>query len=116
MSVYVDDILIAGTDHEIKIVKDSIKRKFNIKDVSNVEFVIGIKFYKIRNGYILHQIRYIKDILFKYEINKLTPSKNLIPVENNKLKCIKLMKRNTEVPLRTYCILLSVPDLIFYLL
>ena len=76
LSVYVDNILIARTDHEIKIVKDSIKRKFNIKDISNVEFVIGIKFNKIENGYILHQIRYINDILFKYEINKLTPSKN----------------------------------------
>jgi len=73
LSVYVNDILITGTNHEIKIVKDSIKRKFNIKDIGNVEFVIGIKFNNIRNCYILHQIRYFNDILFKNEINKLTP-------------------------------------------
>ena len=42
MSVYVDDILIAGTLTEINSVKESIKRKFNIKDIGDVEFVIGI--------------------------------------------------------------------------
>ena len=115
LSVYVDDILIAGTDHEIKIVKDSIKRKFNIKDIGNVEFVIGIKFNKIRNGYILHQIRYINDILFKYEINKLTPSKNLIPVENNKLKCIKFneTKYRSAIGNLLYLAICTRPDILF---
>jgi len=42
LSVYVDDILIAGTLTEINSVKESIKRKFNIKDIGDVEFVIGI--------------------------------------------------------------------------
>jgi len=115
LSVYVDDILIAGTDHEIKIVKDSIKRKFNIKDIGNVEFVVGIKFNKIRNGYILHQIRYINDILFKYEINKLTPSKNLIPVENNKLKCIKFneTKYRSVIGNLLYLAICTRPDILF---
>jgi len=115
LSVYVDDILIAGTDHEIKIMKDSIKRKFNIKDIGNVEFVIGIKFNKIENGYILHQIRYINDILFKYEINKLTPSKNLIPVENNKLKCIKIneTKYRSAIGNLLYLAICTRPDILF---
>jgi len=60
LSVYVDDILIAGKENEINNVKKSIKEKFNIKDIGDVEFVIGIKFEKVQNGYILHQSRYFK--------------------------------------------------------
>jgi len=54
LSIYIDDILIAGTDQDINKVKYSIKEKFNIKDIGDVEFVIGIKFTKTLNGYILH--------------------------------------------------------------
>ena len=54
LSVYVNDILIAGTNQEINKVKQSIQRKFNIKDIGDVEFVIGIKFTKTLSAYILH--------------------------------------------------------------
>jgi len=53
-AIYVDVILIAGKDTEIEIIKNQIKRKFNIKDIGNVDFVIGIKFEKYKNGYFLH--------------------------------------------------------------
>jgi len=57
---------IAGTLAEINLVKESIKRKFNIKYIGDGEFVIDIKFNKIKDGYILHQSRYVNDILNKF--------------------------------------------------
>jgi len=86
LSVYVDDILIAGTNQEINKEKESIKRRFNIKDIGDVEFVIGIKFDKTPNGYILHQTRYLNDILNRYNTESLTPTRNLIPIESVELK------------------------------
>jgi len=58
--VYVDDILILGKKNEILDVKDQIKIIYKIKDIGKVDFVIGIKFEKQKNGNILHQKGYIK--------------------------------------------------------
>ena len=69
LAIYVDDFLIAGKDNEIEIVKHQIKKKFNFKDIGNVDFVIGIKFEKYKNGYFLHQKRYINDLLTKYNFD-----------------------------------------------
>jgi len=44
-----------------------IKNEFKIKEIGNVDFIIGIKFIKVTNGYFLHQKRYISDLLNKYD-------------------------------------------------
>jgi len=44
--VYVDDILIVGKSKEINNTKNRIKNKFKIKEIGDVDFVIGIKFIK----------------------------------------------------------------------
>jgi len=41
---YVDDILLIGKEKEIIYVKEQIKVYFNIKDIGDIDFVIGIKF------------------------------------------------------------------------
>ena len=50
IAVYVDDILLAGKEREIKYVKEQIKMHFNIKDIGDVDFIIGIKFEKCGDG------------------------------------------------------------------
>jgi len=39
LTVYVDHILIEGTSPEVEIEKRMIKDKFNIKDISEIDFV-----------------------------------------------------------------------------
>jgi len=53
-----------------------IKNEFKIKEIGNVDFIIGIKFIKVTNGYFLHQKRYISDLLNKYD--------NSYPCQDNK--------------------------------
>jgi len=115
LSVYVDDILIAGTNQEINKVKQSIQRKFNIKDIGDVEFVIGIKFTKTLNGYILHQGRYINDILNKFDINNLTPVKNLMPLVNPNLRTKKFneTKYRSAIGSLLYLAICTRPDILF---
>jgi len=115
LSVYVDDILIAGTSNEINIVKESIKQKFNIKDIGDVEFVIGIKFNKIIDGYILHQSRYINDILNKLSTNSCTITKSLIPIENSQLKTkiFNETKYRSAIGSLLYLGICTRPDILF---
>ena len=82
IGVYVDDILLIGKDYETHKIKNQIKKYFEIKDVGDVDFIIGIKFQKYHNGYILHQKRYTLNILDKFKKYNIFPSMNLKPSEN----------------------------------
>ena len=86
LAVYVDDILLSGNDEEVIYVKNQIKSNFNIKDIGNIDFLIGIKFEKCTDGYFIHQRGYIKEILNKYNLSNCTPVRNLRPIENTRLK------------------------------
>ena len=94
LGVYVDDILIAVKNCEIKNTKDNIKRKYKIKDISYVDFVISVKFIKNNNGYFLHQKRYIEEILKRLKVNNEKPLRNTQPSDNEELRKIKFNKTN----------------------
>jgi len=115
LAIYVDDILIAGKDNEIEIVKHQIKKKFNIKDIGNVDFVIGIKFEKYKNGYFLHQKRYINDLLTKYNFDYTKQVKTLKPLENEKLKKKKFDETTyrSAVGSLLYLAICTRPDILF---
>ena len=119
LSVYVDDILITGTLAKINSLNESIKRKFNIKDIGDVEFVIGIKFNKInkiKDGYILHQSRYVNDILNKFSTDSYTKTtKNLIPKENPQLRTKKFneTKYRSAIGSLLYLGICTRPDILF---
>ena len=86
LGVYVDDILILGYENEVRNIKILIKGIFNIKDIGEVDFVIGIKFEKCKEGYILHQKNYISTLLEKYSLTKSIPIRTPKPVENMSLR------------------------------
>jgi len=94
LGVYVDDILIAVKNCEIKNTKDNIKRKYKIKDISYVDFVISVKFIKNNNGYFLHQKRYIEEILKRLKVNNEKLLSNTQPINNEELRKIKFNKIN----------------------
>ena len=81
-----DDIVLAGNNKEIMNVKEHIKTFFHIKDIGNIDFVIGIKFEKCVDGYIMHQRQYIKDLINRFKLAESSPVKILKPVENIKLR------------------------------
>jgi len=60
IAMYVDDIILSGKEREIKYVKEQIKIYYNIKDIGDVNFIIGIKFEKRSDEYIIHQKQYKK--------------------------------------------------------
>jgi len=115
LAIYVDDILLAGNRIIVERTKELIKNKFKIKDIGNVNFIIGIKFIKHKAGYFINQTRYIKEIIEKFEMNNATPTKNLIPSENEELRKIKVdqTKYRSAIGNLLYLSICTRPDIIY---
>jgi len=115
LAVYVDDIIVAGTSEEVNKTKSLIKENFEATDVGEVDYIIGIKFVKCKDGYFIHQKKYLEDILNKFEINKFKPTSNMIPIENNILKSKKFnpTKYKQAIGSLLYLAISTRPDILF---
>jgi len=113
---YADDILITGTEEEITRTREFLKEKFQISDVGEANFIIGVKFEKCKDGYLLHQKKYTKDILKRFNIEKYIPLSNMIPVENEEMikKKKNIIQPDIEKQSDVYCISLFVQDPTYY--
>eukprot|EP00833_Pecoramyces_ruminatium_P012507 jgi/Orpsp1_1/1186539/evm.model.d7180000051327.1 len=115
LAVYVDDILIAGTTKIISNTKQLIKNKFKFKEIGNVDYIIGIKFTKCKNGYFLDQHRYIKELLTKFDIADYTPLRNMKPIEDEEARKIKIdqTKYRSVIGNLLYISICTRPDIIY---
>ncbi|KAH9720235.1 hypothetical protein KPL70_006028 [Citrus sinensis] len=65
--LYVDDMLIFGTDSEsIELTKLLLSSNFDMKDMGLADVILGIKILKNDNGIVLTQSHYIEKILKKF--------------------------------------------------
>lgn len=78
---YVDDILIASPNKEIisKITK-SLLKEFEVKDIGQVNYCLGIEFLCERNKITLCQRSFIKDLLERYGMADANPVKTPMDV------------------------------------
>jgi len=86
LMVYVDDILLTGKEKVIINNKEQIKINYNIKYIGEVNFVIGIKFEKQSDVYIIYQRGYLRELLNKFRLTNCTPVRNMKPLENKELR------------------------------
>ena len=75
LSLYVDDILLTGTDEEIKYVSNKLQNKYQISKYTNANKIIGINILKTDQGYKINQIDYIEKLIKKYNMKKTKPIK-----------------------------------------
>ena len=69
--LYVDDMIIASNDMKgIIETKRFLSSTFKMKDLGQVDTILGIKVTKNSGGYVLNQTHYIEKILSKF--NHLT--------------------------------------------
>ncbi|XP_019229585.1 PREDICTED: uncharacterized protein LOC109210598 [Nicotiana attenuata] len=74
LTVYVDDILLAGDDlTEIKSLKSFLDDQFKIKDLGSVHYFLGLEISKTppppSQGYIMSQHKYTNDLLAEFNCN-----------------------------------------------
>eukprot|EP00833_Pecoramyces_ruminatium_P015598 jgi/Orpsp1_1/1189630/evm.model.d7180000073350.1 len=86
LAMYVDDIMIAGKDKVINKFKEEIKNKFELSNIGPIDFIIGIKFVKCDDGYLIHQSQYVDKILDKFNIDKYKEVSNMIYDKNEELR------------------------------
>ncbi|GAU24164.1 hypothetical protein TSUD_83990 [Trifolium subterraneum] len=71
MCLYVDDLLITGSnDKYISEFKSDLKREFEMTDLGYMTYFLGIEFLRTDQGILMHQTRYAKEILKKFEMDK----------------------------------------------
>ena len=62
--IYVDDMIITGDDtEEIERLKGSLFQEFEMKDLGNLKYFLGIEVLRSEGGIFLRQKKYILDIL-----------------------------------------------------
>jgi hypothetical protein len=78
----VDDLLITGSKaSEIEAIKGKLKSEFEMTDLGELSFFLGMEFLKAKSGIVLHQKKYIGELLEKFEMNDCKVVNN--PSETN---------------------------------
>ncbi|KAH9716509.1 retrovirus-related pol polyprotein from transposon RE1 [Citrus sinensis] len=71
MLIYVDDIIITGSDNQgiEEVIKD-LDTSFALKDLRNLNFFLGIQVIRSQNSILLSQEKYVQDLLAKIEMTE----------------------------------------------
>ena len=77
--IWVDDIIIAGSNTLVKEVKESLMMRFKMKDLGLLSWFLGIQF-RCEAGYIeMNQNKYMERIFSKFKMSDCKPK--AIPCE-----------------------------------
>jgi hypothetical protein len=67
LAVYVDDICLFGDPSAIRTAIKDIQKGFDIRDLGSLTYCLGIQIDKSNTGTFVHQTKYIRDILKRFE-------------------------------------------------
>jgi Reverse transcriptase (RNA-dependent DNA polymerase) len=80
--VYMDDIVLTGNDlAEMKRLKASLAKKFEMKDLGELRYFLGIEVARSKKGVILSQQRYVLDLLSDIGMLRCKPANT--PIDTN---------------------------------
>ncbi|XP_050919065.1 uncharacterized mitochondrial protein AtMg00810-like [Lathyrus oleraceus] len=89
--LYVDDLLVTKNSMEnLSKFKELMKRELEILDLRNLSYFLGMEFLITKQGMVLHQRKYVKEILKRFRMNDLNLSSS--PIKPN----LKLEKHVEE--------------------
>ena len=72
--IYIDDLVIGGNQlADINKVKMLLSRKFEMKDISELHYFLGIKVIRTGNDIMVSQCHYIFNLLFKFSMGDHKP-------------------------------------------
>ncbi len=82
ISVYVDDLNIIGNTQDIDEARNHLKTEFEMKDLGQTKFCLGLQLEHLPTGILIHQSAYIQKILEKFNMDKSYPSKTPMVVRS----------------------------------
>ena len=81
--VYVDDIIITGNDmNEINQLKQRLALEFELKDLGNLRYFLGMEVARSEKDIVLSQRKYVLDLLKETRMLNCKPMST--PMEPNK--------------------------------
>ncbi len=82
ITIYVDDLIVGGdNEKEVEHVKSLLKQKFDMKDLGELKFFLGIEVIRMPKGIWLLQQQYALDMLSKYGMVGYKPIS--VPLDQN---------------------------------
>ncbi|KAK2442743.1 putative mitochondrial protein [Trifolium repens] len=86
--LYVDDLLVTGSSLvEIKNFKSQMQSEFEMTDLGKLTYFLGMELLETSGGIVLHQAKYAKEILRKFEMidcnSSVTPADTMVKIEDD---------------------------------
>jgi hypothetical protein len=79
IQIYVDDIIFGGSSHTlVSIFQKMIESEFHISMMGELTFFLGIQVKQTKQGIFVHQAKYMKDLLKKFNMAELKPVSTLM--------------------------------------
>jgi hypothetical protein len=74
VQIYVDDIIFGGSSHALVAkFSDTMSRKFEMSMMGELTFFLGLQIKQTREGTFMHQGKYTKDMLKKFDMDEAKP-------------------------------------------
>ncbi|GJX81209.1 zinc finger, CCHC-type containing protein [Tanacetum coccineum] len=118
--LYVDDILIFGTDqNQVDKTKKFLSSKFSMKDMGEVDVILGIKIKRENKGIVITQSHYIEKILKKFNREDCslvsTPMDPVEKLKPNTGKPVDQLKYSRAIGYLMYVMTSTRPDIAYCL-
>ncbi len=86
LAVYVDDMIITGNDPlNISQLKKNLSKEFEVKDLGQLRYFLGIEIARFPKGIVLSQRKYVSDLLHETSMLGCRPASS--PIEQNHKMC-----------------------------
>ncbi|PWA92773.1 zinc finger, CCHC-type [Artemisia annua] len=116
--LYVDDMLIFGTDqNQVDLTKEFLSSKFSMKDMGEADVILGIRIKHESNKISISQSHYIEKVLRKFNYFDCTPvstpmdtSEKLMP---NTGKAVSQLEYSKVIGCLMYAMTCTRPDIAF---
>jgi hypothetical protein len=80
--VYVDDLNSIGNEHDINEARRHLKTEFEMKDLGQTKFCLGLQLEHLPIGIFVYQAAYVQKILKKFNMDKSYPIKTPMVVRS----------------------------------
>jgi hypothetical protein len=79
VQIYVDDIIFGGSSHVFVLsFQEMMEKKFQMSMMGELTFFLGIQVKQMKQGIFVHQAKYMKDLMKKFNMAELKPVSTLM--------------------------------------
>jgi hypothetical protein len=74
VQIYVDDIIFSGSSHTlVSRFREMMENEFQVSIMGELTFFLGIQVKQMKEGIFIHQAKYTKDLMKKFNMTELKP-------------------------------------------